>query len=156
MHIPKRYFPLATSSNFSHPLACTALIPASPSCLIYTGEKHALNFNGQYSWFTVVIRLTCCSIRQLRGLIITPTAVSLSAKGARNMHNDFPAPVAMRTRTSLPCMTANSASNCPGRKVVYLKYFSKAASNFSFAKHCVLPLCQFPSVVKHALPHTLI
>ena len=52
-------------------------------------------FNAQYSSFTVLIDQTCCSIRQLTGLIMTPTAVSLSTKGARNMHNDLLAPVEM-------------------------------------------------------------
>ena len=44
---------------------------------------------------------------------------------------------------SVPYVTTPTVSS-QGRGF-QLEYFSKAASNFSFAKHCVLPLCQFPS-----------
>ena len=46
--------------------------------------------------------------------------LSLTANGGRNMHSDFPEPVAILTNTSLQCRTGNIASSCPGLKPVNL------------------------------------
>ena len=61
-----------------------------------------------------------CSINPL---IITANTLLLIARGPRNMHRVFPDPMTIRTNTSWPCSIESDASNWPGRKEVYPKYF---------------------------------
>ena len=60
-------------------------------------------------------------------------ALLLMDKGTKNMHNDFPPPVGMRTNASLPWATASSASSCPGRKLLKSKWICKASASFPLA-----------------------
>ena len=65
---------------------------------------------------------TCSSISPLKGLITIPMPFFWAASSARNMQRDFPAPVAIRTNTSCPWRTGNTASNCPGLRFWVLPY----------------------------------
>lgn len=76
---------------------------------------------------------TCWSMSALRGLITMPIADSPTARGARNMHRDFPEPVAILTNTSRPWTTGSSASSWPGRKAGNLgKYSWRALWSYTF------------------------
>ena len=74
------------------------------------------------------LKLTCWSIKALRGLIITAIESLLTANGGRNMHRNFPDPVAILTNTSLQCSKGNITSICPGLKPANLKYLWRVFS----------------------------
>ena len=81
--------------------------------------------------------LTCCSISPLKGLMTKPMALLLRAKGPRNMQSDFPDPVAIRAKTSLPCSRGMSASSWPSRKLENEKYFCKTSWSLSYIEQLV-------------------
>ena len=60
--------------------------------------------------------LTCLCIRPLNGPTMTATLPSLSVRGTEKPRKDFPVPVAILTKASLPCSTGNIASSWPQRK----------------------------------------
>ena len=81
--------------------------------------------------------LTCCSISPLNGLMTIPIALSLKAKGAKNMQIDFPDPVAIRTKTSLPCSRGRSASSWPSRKLENEEYFCRTSQSLPYIEQLV-------------------
>ena len=82
------------------------------------------------------LKLTCWSIKALRGLITTAIESLLTANGGRNMQRDFPDPVAILTNTSLRCSKGNITSICPGLKPANLKYFWRVFSRRVLAGQC--------------------
>lgn len=99
---------------------------------------------------------TCWSIRAFKGLMTTPIAEFPIARGARNRQRDFPAPVAILTNTSLPWTRGKRASNCPGRKLLNLKYFWRAASNLFLQTHSTLGALHSPLAKGQLLQHTVL
>ena len=81
------------------------------------------------------ILITCWSIRATNGLITTPMAVALVARGGINIHIVLPPPVGIFTRTSCLCNTRRMASSCPGLKLSWPKYECMAGNNFTKTGH---------------------
>ena len=67
----------------------------------------------------------------------TPIALSLKTKGTKNMQIDFPDPVAIRTKISLPCSRGRSASSWPSWKLENKKYFCKTSQSLPYIEHLV-------------------
>ena len=93
-------------------------------------------------------KYTCWSIKAFRGLMMTPIADSGPiARGARNMQRDFPAPVAIRTNTSLPWTRGKRASSWPGRKLENLSSSREllpicSSQHSQYWEHHTLPLLE--------------
>ena len=90
------------------------------------------------------VHLTCCSMSAFNGLTTMPIAFLPTQSGGRNMHNDFPEPVAIRTKTSWQCNTGKTASSCPGLKSLCLKCCCNAALVQHTAEQLLLPSSSQP------------
>ena len=75
-------------------------------------------------------------------------------RGNRNIHRDFPAPVAILTNTSLPRTRSNKASNWPGRKLGKLKYSWRAAFNLLRPTHSMTDASHSPFARGQLLQHS--
>ena len=93
-HLPKRYLPLTTAGNIDGSQARSADTPILAKKQPKQDYYHALVYYDE-------LKLTCWSIKALRGLITTAIESLLTANGGKNMQKDFPDPVAILTNTSL-------------------------------------------------------
>ena len=89
-----RNWPEAASPNTSTVASSKRVFPK------YQALQSTIIHLANMSIIDTMTMLTCSSMREFKGLIITPIALLEYMRGTKNIDNDLPAPVAKRRNTS--------------------------------------------------------